>query len=663
MSVAEVAWRLTKVARNEAWKITKRGNFPPLPDLVAGTPELQPIVPPQQDKFGTDPADCIAAADLVLAGKFCVFGVPVELRNRAPEWNKDPLTGICAPMDFGPTLDYRDERLVGDIKCLWEPNRHLQIVTLAQAAQVTSDEKYRIGLERFLLTWLDECPYLMGPNWTSSLELAIRLINWSITWRILDSGNMEPLADQGEKSLRQRLLKSVYQHVFFITHHYSKFSSANNHLIGEAAGVFVAACTWPHWPEMTHWRQQSLEILTRELDRQTTADGFNAELSTAYHEFVMEFALAGLQAADASGYEIPDSYRASLSQMSKCAGLIQDVSGNVPMFGDADDGHVFRLSYEDGFDSLRATFHTCSAALDQTDIVATHIDAQSLWLLNDEKITSLKSSPRSKNCDGEVAMTDAGYYLLGKNLNTPDEIRLWVDAGRLGFLSIAAHGHADSLSIYLAAYCEEILIDPGTYSYHTEKSWHDYFKGTSAHNTVGVDGVDQSVSGGNFMWTQHATTTVNETMSTDKISVIFASHDGYCRLADPVVHKRAVSFDKDSNLITVEDIVECAGTHSIDVYWHFAEHVSVNSVVSEKSWCARGSKTFTDFQVNSDGGPLDIAVIRGQEVPPLGWVSRKFALKRSTTTVRCSQKITGRTRITTKILIKKGTTEEHTVGR
>ena len=58
--------------------------------------------------------------------------------------------------------------------------------------------------------------------------------------------------------------------------------------------------------------------------------------------------------------------------------------------------------------------------------------------------------------------------------------------------------------VTLSAGGREMLIDPGTYAYHTQRPWRDYFKGASAHNTVRVDGLDQSVSGGNFLWTRHA---------------------------------------------------------------------------------------------------------------------------------------------------------------
>ena len=89
---------------------------------------------------------------------------------------------------------------------------------------------------------------------------------------------------------------------------------------------------------------------------------------------------------------------------------------------------------------------------------------------------------------------------MGRDFGTKDEVIAVMDAGPLGYLSIAAHGHADCLAFTLAVAGRAILIDPGTYCYHSEPEWRDYFRGTAAHNTVRVDGCDQSEIGGAFMW-------------------------------------------------------------------------------------------------------------------------------------------------------------------
>ena len=74
-----------------------------------------------------------AAADRIIAGEFDVFALRPAQLGFPPQWNRDPKTGRVAPLTFGKALDYRDERIVGDIKYLWEPSRHAELLTLAQA--------------------------------------------------------------------------------------------------------------------------------------------------------------------------------------------------------------------------------------------------------------------------------------------------------------------------------------------------------------------------------------------------------------------------------------------------------------------------------------------------------------------------------------------------
>ena len=88
------------------------------------------------------------------------------------------------------------------------------------------------------------------------------------------------------------------------------------------------------------------------------------------------------------------------------------------------------------------------------------------------------------------------------------------------------------------------LIDSGTYAYHSYPQWRSYFRGTSAHNTVRVDGQDQSVAAGTFQWTQKAHARLLSFRSGHCIDNILAEHDGYRRLADPVTHRRSIALDK-----------------------------------------------------------------------------------------------------------------------
>ncbi len=238
-------------ARRTTWLATGAGSRPraepsPLDRCRGESRSQRPILPL--------PTELHPASWMCLHLRDANLGSP-------PRWNRDPKTGIEAPLRFGKLLDYRNPRLVGDIKYLWEPNRHLHLVTLAQAHVLSRDARYFEVLRQHLDSWFDACPYPMGPNWTSALEAAIRLINWSVAWQLLGGARAPVFQTADGARLRQRWLESVYRHMQFVCGHFSLDSSANNHLIGEAAGLFVAALTWPHWRATREWVTTAKTIL------------------------------------------------------------------------------------------------------------------------------------------------------------------------------------------------------------------------------------------------------------------------------------------------------------------------------------------------------------------------------------------------------------------
>jgi len=190
-----------------------------------------------------DAAAYAAAAERVLGGTFDVLALHDGQLGFPPPWNIDPKTGTCAPLRFGKTLDYRSRRVVGDVKYLWELNRHLELVTLAQAWHLTRELRFAEACRRLIDSWLAECPYPFGANWCSSLELAIRLVNWACAWQLLGAEESIVFAGAEGAAFRERWLASIHQHCHFVSGHLSRHSSANNHLLGEAAGLAIAGFT------------------------------------------------------------------------------------------------------------------------------------------------------------------------------------------------------------------------------------------------------------------------------------------------------------------------------------------------------------------------------------------------------------------------------------
>lgn len=593
-----------------------------------------------------DETPYIVKANSILNGELNVFALHYKINGKQVCWNWDPKTGRVAPLIHGKSINYRDPLIVGDIKYLWEPNRHLHLVTLAQAYYLTGDRRYIDGLKIYLDSWFKQCPYLMGPNWTSSLELAIRLINWSMVWQLI-GGFESSIFDKKEgQEFRGRWLTSIFQHSHFIRHYFSRYSSANNHLIGEAAGLFIASTTWPCWEITSKWQNLSKNILVEESIKQNFRDGVNKEQAISYQQFVLDFLILSALCGEANGIGFPPEYLGNIEAMLEYIASIMDIEGNMPMIGDADDGYVARLSQELDFCPYKSLLSTGAVMFKREEFKykSGNLDDKTQWLLGEkaEKIYNNLISSR-ENLPVCRAFPEGGYYLLGDEFETRNEVRILVDAGPIGYLSIAAHGHADALSFTLSVSGKEILIDPGTFSYHTQREWRDYFKGTGAHNTIRLDTLDQSVIGGNFMWLKTAKATVDRFDSSEDQDQLVACHDGYTRLRDPVMHHREIIYDKRNRIIKVTDILKCNEEHNAEQFWHFSENCHINNI--DGGFLVTNDEV--SIKLRLDEGIENSTLRIGQTSPICGWVSRKFDVKIPSPTLVGQLRINGATRIET----------------
>ncbi|HEX9431787.1 MAG TPA: alginate lyase family protein [Burkholderiales bacterium] len=596
-----------------------------------------------QRDAGVEAGPYLAAAERIAEGKLNLFSLRELELGTPPRWNRDPKTGIEAPLAFGKLLDYRDADIVGDIKYLWEPNRHLHLVTLAQAYALTGDRHYYETLAAQLDSWFLACPYARGPNWSSALEAGIRLVNWSIAWQLVS-----PIVDA---EFQARWLRSIHQHAHFIRHWFSAHSSANNHLLGEATGLFIAGITWPELPQMREWRAAAKAILEREALAQNAPDGVNREQAVWYQQFVLDMLVLSLLAGKANGEWFSADYESRIEAMMDYIASIMDAGGNVPMFGDADDGYIVRLDQDPALSPYRSMLAIGALLFRRGDfkLKAGRLDDKARWLLGPGAQAQYDAlDAETTRLPLRQTFPEGGYYILGAEFDSAHEVRAVVDAGPLGYTSIAAHGHADALSFTLSVGGREFLIDPGTYAYHTQERWRQYFRGTSAHNTLRIDGRDQSEQGGNFLWLKKARAGCGLWLSSSEKDSFEGWQDGYLALEDPVKHRRLIELDKSARRLLIEDTVEMAEEHEVELFFHCAEDCRVDAA-------AEG------FLIERDGISLRLIlpahgtaeIYCGSLSPLSGWVSRGFDRRQPTSTVVWRAKLAAPTLLRTTIQISR----------
>ncbi|MHC4294776.1 MAG: heparinase II/III family protein, partial [Planctomycetota bacterium] len=507
--------------------------------------------------------------------------------------------------------------------------RHHQLVVLARAYRATGNIHYAEALVKQLNSWLIQCPFGIGMQWRSALELGVRLINWVWALDLIRESHLI------RSPFKTRLLNTVYRHIWEVARKYSYGSSSNNHLIGEAAGVFIATSYFHNLKGTKHWRAEARRILHREMLAQTFADGGTREQALGYHLFTLQlFLLAGLVGRWCRD-DFDAAYWERLEKMFEFLGALCEGGSDPPMFGDCDDGYVLELS-DDPHDP-REWLSTGAVLFNRPDLArrANHYSQTALWVAGgqgEQKFDSLVKS-HNNSAIASRAFEQSGYYMLqcGKG---SERISVVFDCGELGLAPLCAHGHADALSFTLRAGGQDVLVDPGTYDYFSYPRWRDYFRSTAAHNTVVIDGEDQSVMQGAFLWARGAKARALEWSPSESGGLIVAEHDGYTRLSDPVIHRRRVELDGPRGRIIIRDEIIARGKHEVAVCFHFSEQCYLEKIADGVFGADFGAGVATILM----DARLAMSVLQGSEEPIGGWVSRGYHLKAPGTTLvgRCN---------------------------
>jgi hypothetical protein len=577
----------------------------------------------------------VEAAERIAQGWLDVYALRGINLGFPPRWNRDPKSGIEAPPAYGKLLDTGDPDLVGDIKYLWQPNRHAHLVALAKAHALTKKRLYLETIEEHLDSWFLACPYGIGPNWSSALEASIRLVNWSMAWQLV--------ADALGADLRGRWLRAVYQHCAFIRGWFTLHASAAHRLIGEAGGLFVAALTWPHWAESRGWAATAKAVLEREVVAQTSPDGVSREQSIGVHAFVLERLLYCLLAGKANGQWFSPDLESRVEAMLDFLASVTDVGGNVPDFGDSDaeDGSLARSLLATGAIIFkRGDFKVKARALDDRTRWLLGRDADAQFAAIDVEATRLPL---------RQAFPEGGYFVAGCAFDTPAEARLVIDAGPVGYRAAATHGHADALSFTLSVGGREFLVDPGTYAFHTQQAWRRYFRGTAAHNTLRIDGLDQSLPACRFRWAKRAHAGCSLWLSLPEKDTFEGWHDGYMRLDDPVKHRRLIELDKIARRIVVEDTLEMGEEHDVELFFHFSERCRVDPCPDESFAASQDGQELRITLPSLEGASARLH--QGSLAPLHGWRSPSFDTRVAAPVIVWQAQLAGSVRLRTEIAI------------
>jgi hypothetical protein len=448
----------------------------------------------------------------------------------------------------------------GDVKFIWEMNRHQQLVRLAQAYYLTKEERYAAVLAQLLSAWIDQNPPGVGINWVSSLEVAIRAIAWCWCWHLTKDA---PIWDDERLAL---FLGQLWHHAHHVERFDSIHHSPNTHLTGEALGLLYVGRCFPLFDRAARWRACGLDTLRSEIDYQILADGMHYERSTGYHRYTLECYLHAYVLARSEPSELAQ-FRSVLPRLAEVSRALRRDDGTWPVLGDEDGGRLLRLgdAKPTDHDPLLAI---AAALFDRPAWAAGDdkgVDDEAWWLVDEEEWGALAawSMERGQPAWQDAALADAGYYVARDR----QPGRRWyclVDGGPHGGKG-TGHAHSDLAHVEIAYGDRHLVSDPGCPSYTADPLLRDWFRSERAHACLCADDFPMAIPNGPFSWYEvcgRPEVTLHDDGALSVVDVEYSRDTGNAFLQ----HKRQVVLVRGFGIAVYDSVVTSAPT-ALELRW------------------------------------------------------------------------------------------------
>jgi hypothetical protein len=538
----------------------------------------------------------IREADEICEHRFRLLGYDNLDYGAEIDWHLDAVNQKRAPLKPWFKIQFLNFDEVGDHKVTWELNRHQHLVTLAKAWRVTGQEKYLSELMKQWYAWRLANPYPIGINWGSSLEVGFRSLSWLWVRALLANDPAVPATFPTD------IVRGLAFNGRYIEKYLSTYFSPNTHLIGEAVALFFIGTLCPQVQSAERWGHEGWRIVLQEAQRQVRADGVYFEQSLYYHVYALDFFLHARLLAARNGMEIPDSLNQTLGKMLEVVRAVSQ-TGAPDGFGDDDGGRLFNPR-RNRAEHLTDPLAIGAVMFQRKELKpAARLTEESVWLFGEPAVSLLdRNEQGARPKSAAASFPEGGIHVMASSGES--EQQMVIDAGPQG-IGHSGHGHADALRVGVSLNNRRWLIDPGAFCYMGEER--DHFRGTGAHNTLIVDGVDQAIPEGPFAWSSLPTIHTDRWIRGNTFTLFAGNHTGYARLADPVVHRRFV-FHLHDSLWLVRDAIEGREIHTLEISWHFAPDLDI--VTAGEAFVARPKE--------SSGEDVRLALLPMRES---GWTS------------------------------------------
>lgn len=549
------------------------------------------------DRIGGGPR---AEADELGRGILRYFAHRPVSAGFPPDWHANPLVGLRAPGNRHWTrigdFDY------GDIKVIWEPSRFGFVYPLVRAYWRTGDNAYAERFWRLLEDWRDHNPPNRGPNWKCGQEASLRVMAWCFgLYGFLDA----PATTAARVASLARIIAVTGRRIEANLGY--AMSQRNNHGVSEGMGLWTIGLLFPELRQARQWRELGRRVLERLGRELICQDGSFAQHSVNYHRLMLHVYIWSLRLGQMHGRPFSAELREKVARAGELLYQIQDAeTGRVPRYGQDDGALILPLSncdYHDYRPVTQVAYFLGSGMRCHGD---GPWDEDLFWLFGEGAVRAPTSSPPRGDLRAEVG----GYYTL----RSPSGFA-FTRCG--GFRH--RPGHADLLHVDIWWRGQNMALDAGTYSYNAPEPWDNALSRTACHNTVVVDGECQMEQVGRFLWLPWARGRKCFQIGSPggRLAYWVGEHDGYTRLAAPVVHRRGLVRLGDEHWLVLDELRGCE-PHIYRLHWLLPDLPHRWEATS----CSLDVETPAGpyaVRMGSLEGPGECSLARADVAGPRGW--------------------------------------------
>lgn len=484
-------------------------------------------------------------------------------------WNQDFKSRFIWENKFYKKIKIVDLNDDADVKVPWELSRFQHIFTLGKSYWITNDKKYYLEFRKEILDWIEKNPIYMTVNWTCTMDVSIRAVNWIFGYFLF-----KDLIDK-DNDLLKKLNNSLYNHGRYIIKNLEKgLGYANNHYLSDLNGLVFLGLYFRKLNnnEVNHWIKVGIRELEKEMFIQNNSDGSNYETSTSYHRLVTELMFYPMYLCELNNINFSEDYKKRLEKMFEFIGKITKSNGTYPLIGDVDNGRLVILSnyYKWQINDCRHIISVGGEYFNNHFLkeIGTKELEDKLWINNSVSIYKKKFYKKS------FEFPKGGYYLLQN-----ENIYCIIKCGELSVKGAGGHSHNDQLAFELNILGEDFIIDTGTGVYTADKDTRNIFRSTIMHNTVSINGIEQNYFNEKDLFSMPEQTFSKCLKFSD--NEFEGEHYGYLKKVG-VVHNRKIILEKNS--LTIFDKLENKeGVISLNLDLEVKIKEKDNEVILEKN--------------------------------------------------------------------------------